>query len=1068
MPTKKYLIFLFLFFVTSRLLSQSYNFRHYQVENGLSNNAVISSLQDKKGFMWFGTKDGLNRFDGYSFRTFRSNPHDTGSLGNNFIHALHEAPDGSMWVGTEKGFYQYDANTEHFSLVPGTADIQISEIASDKWGNLWFTNGFMLFTYHRQNKALEVFTTDRYFEATSVCTTPDGEVWVGTSNGQLKKYDKNSHSFSSYDVFKKATVAELKWIEKIYSTNAGNIWIGTKHGAKWFDVKKGTFKDVFLQDGSKIDVFVRNFLQTSEHEMWMGTEAGIFIYNLQSGRSINLRKKYNDRFSLSDNAVYTFCKDREGGIWAGTYFGGINYHPHQYTPFQKWFPKTGENSLSGNVVREMQLDGKGNLWIGTEDAGLNKINTVTGQITYYIPVGTKGSLSYSNIHGLLVKDAELWIGTFEHGLDVMDIETGQVNRHYSMANQPHLKSNFIYCLYQSADNEVMMGTTIGAYLFDQQKNIFTHIPGLPVYNWYTSLKKDDQGIIWAGTFGNGVNYYNSKTGKSGNFRYNATDNNSLASDRVNYIFEDSRKYLWFATEAGLCRYNRETNDFKRITVADGLPSNFTIALLEDEAANLWISTTKGLVCYNTTTNKMAVYTIANGLLSDQFNFSSAYKDKNNRMYFGSAKGLISFQPDEFRKNNYIPPVYITSLQVLNKEIPIAQNGSPLNKSITYTQKIELPYHQSTFSIDFAALSYTAPQMSKYAYMLQGLDKNWTYLQTNRKAYFTQLVPGTYHFKVKATNSNGIWNEQETTLTIEILPPWWATWWAYSMYTFTALFLIIVGIRNYHKRIEEKNRRKIELLKIAKEKEIYEAKLEFFTNVAHEIKTPLTLIKGPLEKITKKAGDLPELKNSLIIMNRNADRLVNLTNQLLDFRQTEAKGFSLHFTRVNISEIIEETYAAFQPLADEKNLSYKLHLSPTALFASVDTEAFIKILNNLFSNALKYAYSQVSIDVHPIHSKNKYCKIEFKNDGYLIPMDMREKIFEPFFRLKETEKQKGTGIGLALARSLTLLHNGMLELKEPEGHFNVFTLTLPLQQNEDCIVLQNTDEAALTSSKKTSL
>ena len=1026
----------------------------------------MSSLQDRKGFMWFGTKDGLNRFDGYSFRTFRNNPDDTLSLGNNFIYDLYEDQQGNLWIGTEKGLYQYDATTEHFTTVTGTENFQINEIARDTKGNLWFISGFSLFKYSLATGQLTAYTIEQYFHATSVCTTRDGAVWVATSDGQLKNYNHAQNAFLSFNVFENTNAGITKWIEKVYCSTDGTLWIGTQQGAKIFNLRTNTYKDIPLHNPAKTDLFVRNFLQTSEDEIWMGTESGIFIYNTTTGKSINLRKKYNDPFSISDNAVYSFCKDKEGGIWVGTYFGGINYHPQQYTPFQKLFPKTGENSLSGNVVREVQEDAKGNLWIGTEDAGLNKWNKATGQFTHFAPVGTKGSLSYSNIHGLLVKGNELWIGTFEHGLDVMNIQTGKVTKHYSTANQPHLKSNFIYCLYQSAEGEIMMGTTIGAYVFNPQNGLFTPLPNMPLYNWYTTLKKDEEGILWAGTFGNGVNYYNTQTGQSGNFRYNAADKNSLSSDRVNAIFEDSRHNLWFATEEGLCLFNRDKKTFKRITTADGLPSNFTIALLEDEKANLWISTTKGLVCYNPATQKMAVYTIANGLLSDQFNFSSAYKDKANRMYFGSAKGLIHFDPSAFTNNNYIPPVYITGFQVLNEELPITPTGSPLTKSVTYTDKVVLPYHQSTFSIDFAALTYTAPQMTEYAYMLQGLDKGWTYLKTKRKAYFTQLAAGTYHFKVKAANSNGVWNGEETALTIVVLPPWWATWWAKSIYTLTALLLAIFGIRSYHKRIEEKNRRKIELLRIAKEKEIYEAKIEFFTNVAHEIKTPLTLIKGPLEKVTRVGSDLPELKNSLKIMNRNADRLVDLTNQLLDFRETEINGFRLQFTRVNISEIIEETYASFQPLADEKNLAYQLHMPPSPLYATVDSEAFTKILTNLFSNALKYAAQQVSIRLLPFHAGSIHFTIEVKNDGFLIPMQMREKIFEPFFRLKETEKQKGTGIGLALSRSLTLLHNGELELKKPEKDLNVFTLTLPLQQKDNLIVIEDKAEAQSFNNKNT--
>ena len=320
-----------------------------------------------------------------------------------------------------------------------------------------------------------------------------------------------------------------------------------------------------------------------------------------------------------------------------------------------------------------------------------------------------------------------------------------------------------------------------------------------------------------------------------------------------------------------------------------------------------------------------IYTKVNGLLNDQFNFSSAYKDERGRMYFGSVKGLISFNLHEFSKNSFIPPVYITGFQVFNKELIIGKKGSPLKKSITHTDKIELDYNQSTFSIDFASLSYTAPEMSEYAYIMEGLDKDWTYLKQTVKHILQNSLPATYIFKVKASNSSGVWNEQETTLTIEILPPWWASIWAYLLYSLIGIAIIYLGVNNYHKRIEEKNRRKIEQLEIAKEKEIFQAKIDFFTNVAHEIRTPLTLIKGPLEKVIRKSGSLPEIKDSLKIMERNTNRLIDLSNQLLDFRQTEIKGFSLNFVKANISELLEDTYLNFKPLAEQKNLVFTTSL-----------------------------------------------------------------------------------------------------------------------------------------------
>ena len=1043
----KVYILLFVILFAHKLKAQPFYFRHYQVENGLSNNATICSLQDNKGFLWFGTKDGLDRFDGYSFKVFRNLPNDTSSIGSNFIHCLYEDVKGNLWVGTEKGLYKYNAITESFHVLKGTANESVRDIRMDNKGQLWFILGFTLTRYNEGKKTFESYEINNHFEATSICIAADGIVWASTPIGLLKKYNAANNTFSSYSLFSHSKPAVSKWIERVYATNEGKILVGTSNqGAKIFDVQTNDYSDININSTNKTEFFVRNFIQTSATEFWIATESGIFIYNMRNGEVINLQKKYNDPFSISDNAVYCFIKDKEGSIWAGTYFGGVNYYPKKNTSFKKYFPRLDENSISGNVVREIHQDNDGHLWIGTEDAGLNKLNIATKKFIHYLPALNKESISSTNIHGMLITENELWIGTFENGLDVLNIKTGKVIRHYDgSANANSLNSNFIYCISQTNTGQIMLGTTKGAFTYDKKNNNFNVLDGIPLNNWYTCILKDEKNLVWASTYGNGINYYNTTTKISGNFKYDAGDKNSISSDRVNSIFEDSKKNLWFATEGGLCEFNRTKNNFKRYTIDDGFPSNFMLSILEDDRNNLWISSSKGLICFNEATGKKTIYTRINGILSDQFNFNSAYKDHDGNMYFGSVKGLISFHPDQFIKDSFVPPVYITGFQIFNKELMVAENGSPLTKSIINTDKIILNYKQSTFSIDFAALSYTAPEMSEYAYKMEGLDRDWVYLKTNRKVYFTDLAPGNYNFKLKASNSSGEWNTTETKLSIQINAPWWASIWAYCVYALLMFIIIFYLIRNYHSRSEEKNKRKIELLESAKEKEIFQAKSEFFTNVAHEIRTPLTLIKGPLEKVIKNTTELLVIKDSLKIMERNTDRLIDLTNQLLDFRQTEIKGFSLNCTKANISELLEDTYINFKPLAEHKNLQFTFHLPVKPLFAFVDIEAFNKILTNLFSNAIKYSQSKVMVELLDLKVTDSFFTVEIKNDGYLIPMEMKEKIFEPFFRLKETEKQKGTGIGLALTRSLVQLHKGKLDLKEPEKGLNIFYFTMPILQ-----------------------
>lgn len=1042
------------------LTAQPYYFRRYQVENGLSHNSVICALQDKRGFMWFGTKDGLNRFDGYSFKTFRKDAADSNSIGNNFIQSLFQDKEGTMYVGTDKGLYQYIDKTEEFKLLPSTKEHSVFKLTGDTNNNLWFISGFAVCKYSLDTKRLVYFDHPTYFIASALCATADGNVWVGTADGELKKYQPATRSFSSIPLFKNAAAIKYKYIETILQTSNGELLAGTNNaGIKLIDPVKETYTDLPLPLKSETNFYVKRILQVSPNEFWLGTASGIYIYNIKTGKGTQLEKNHNNPFSLSDNAVETMCSDKEGGIWVGTYFGGLNYFPKQVTAFTKYFPAKGEPSLTGNVVREIKQDKQGNIWIGTEDAGLNKYNPATGSFTHYPATGKPGSISFFNLHGLEIAGNELWIGTFEHGLDVMDIRTGKVIKHFQTGPGSVLASNFIYCIYALDEETMLIGSTLGIYSYNRKTNQLKRTEGFPEWDWYTGILKDDKGIIWATTFGRGVHYYNPATGKGETFVHNELDANSLSSNRVNAVFKDSRNNLWFTTEEGLCKWNAATNNFTRYGTANGFPSNFMFSILESTAGELWISTTKGLVRFHPSTGKADVFTTSNGLISDQFNYSSAFKDQEGRMYFGSTKGLISFQPNFFRQSAFAPPLYITNFEIANQETGIGKKGSPLKESITYTDTITLTHNQSTFSIDFAALIYTATETIRYAYQMAELSNNWINLKKNRRVDFAELPPGTYHFRIKAINSYGIESPTERKLIIRILPPWWLSRSAYAVYSILLIALIFLVIRYYHQRMEEKNKRKFDLLEVAKEremlemrlaknKELIDAKIDFFTNVAHEIKTPLTLIKVPLTRITRKAEALPELERSLKIMNRNTNRLIELTNQLLDFRQTEIDKFHLTFTNINITQLLADACNDFSDLAEENGRSFKTVIPAEELHASIDVDAFNKIIYNLIGNAIKFADKQVSVELLPFTKNDVSFTIKFKNDGHLIPAELKDKIFEPFYRIKETEAQTGSGIGLALALSLTQLHNGKLVLEPQTAAINCFSLTLPLNNQNN--------------------
>lgn len=940
---------------------QSYDFRHYQVENGLSHNTVYSSIQDKNGFLWFGTKDGLNRFDGYRFKKIGISTKNEFTLDPDLIFDLYQDVKGRLWAGTHKGLYGYDALQE--KLVPYFPSLdKVGNITMSGSALLWFTSGGRLCRYDEAARKVTVFPLIHTGSVSAVCTTPDG-LWIGTTNGFVKRLDTDGRILNSIDVFSRSARVASHHIHVLYPAGSNGLFIGTSsQGIKLLQTKKGTYQDLLAHNEDKTSVYVRDVLAVTDREFWFATESGIFILDLPTLKFTNLKKRFLDPYTLLDNAVYALCKDRENGIWAGTFFGGVNYFPAQDIAFAKYFPNYTKNSISGSVVREICPDAYGNLWIGTEDAGLNKLNISSGSIQHFKPTGAAGGIAYTNIHGLLAVNNELWIGTFEHGLDVMNIETGKVIRHYAAGpSQYQLKSNFIVSLHQAKNGVIYIGTSEGLYQHLPQHNGFTRISAIAEGTFVSSIIEDKTGMLWITTHHSGVYFLDPRSGKSGNLRNSDHDQNSLPSNTINAAFEDKSGAIWFSTEGGgLTRLSPNRKQFTRITTANGLPSNFVFKVLADAKGQLWATTSKGLVKLDPATGHTKLYTKESGLLNDQFNYGSGYMDTSGRLYFGSTKGMISFLPKEVPARSFQPSLYITGFQVHNKELEPGKDSSFLKQSIIHTSKITLPHDQSSFNVSYSALSFTAPEMTEYSYKMQGLDRIWTELKKNRSIYFTNLAPGKYTLQVKAI-VNGTAPATQKELAIEILPPWWATRRAYALYALFAAAAAYLLIRTYHSYMEN-----------VKEKEIYEAKIDFFTNIAHEIRTPLTLIKGPVENLMEQAADMPQIIDDVTMMERNTARLVALVTQILDFRQTEAKSFSLNFSKVNVSDLIREEFESFAGLAKKRQLQYQLFMPEGVVTAIADEEALRKILSNLFSNAVKYAGKEVWVTLQPKREDGWLC------------------------------------------------------------------------------------------------
>lgn len=1036
-------IFWILLLICLQSNGQEFYFKHYKVENGLSNNTVLASIQDNDGFLWFGTKDGLNRFDGYRFKTFRSGYNPKNSLGINYIQSLHEF-DNYIWVGTDKGLYYYDKKLDKFTCLNDAITNRINDIEHDHRHNLWFISNGMLVKYHTKTQKTTLFDGRNSFYATSISCDSKGVIWASSSEG-IHKYSDATQSFDKIEItFPTPTVA----LSVIYALDTNTILLGTRdHGVfKYTISNKRT--EAFMTGVDK-PIFVRQFCKNKQNQLWIASESGVYIYNFKNKTYRNLRKSSSDPYAISDNAAYSITIDQEDGIWIGTYFGGINYHQKQYDQFKKFFPQKGENAIVGSAVREIHKDNQGNLWIGTEDAGLNKFNIKTKKFINFQPNGLKNGLSFYNIHAVLPRNNTVWVGTFEHGLDILDATTGRVIRHYDHLNS-NLKSDFIFTFHETADKKLYVVTSLGIYLYNDLTDTFTIADEFSQTTHYTCLFKDKSGNFWAGSYRDGLFCFNPKTRKKKVYKHDFADPSSISNDFITSLFQDKQNNLWIATENGLNVFDYKKESFKTFTTKNGLPSNVIYSVLQDDDQNLIITTSKGLAIFNYKTKSIRTFTTASGLLSDQFNYNSAFKDSNGDMYFGNLNGMICFNPKNLKTKKFNPPIFITGLQINNQEVIVNGTNSPLETSISYVKKITLKNYQSNFSIDFAALSYTAPELTEYWYKLEGIDTDWISLKKNNKVFFTELPAGNYTFRIKSLQVNGIWSK-EATIDITILPPIWASSFAILLY-FLALVTILYWIfKKYHQANTRENNQKISLLNSQKEKEIYHAKIEFFTNVAHEIRTPLTLIKSPLESLLKKNYESPEVLNNLAIMDKNANRLLNLVNELLDFRKAEMDYLKLTFVETNVSAIVKELRDEFSPMVVEKNLKLELELGEKDIYAFVDEEAFRKILSNLINNAIKYANKRAIIT---LYRDEKNLEFSVKNDGVLIQKGLQTKIFEPFFRATGSQNQTGTGIGLSLAHALTELHNGRLTLHFHDETMNTFVLQLPLRQVNEFNLYKN--------------
>lgn len=912
---------------------------------------------------------------------------------------------------------------------------RVRHISGDGTDKVWLAgDGAHLCRFDRKEGKLEDFSIRDWAVSNGIDpnslsirdVVPDGKyVYLATVGASLLRYSLSDRSITSFDSL--SAGGRIYEVTSILPYLQDYLLVGTaSRGVLLFDKRTGTFSNFYSASGS---LYVRRLLKASDGRIWIGTESGVFVLDPRDHSVETWHHIYGDPYSLSDNAVHSLAEDRDGGVWVGTYFGGVNYFS-KFGWFDKYYPIPGENSVSGRCISEFCEDGRGGLWIATEDAGLNLLDLSSGKFS-------KGYIPATNVHALMCDGDRLWAGTFSDGLYTLDIKTGSRRHYLSTGLNDSLLCNDIYAIFKDSYGTVWVGTYSGLNRFDSERGVFETINHKSITSQVNDIKEDWRGMLWFATIGDGVWSYDRDSDKWKGYGNSQKDGSVAKSSCLTL---DSSGRVWVGTDGdGVFAYDKEQDCFvKMLDSRNGLLNDVIYSMVTDRSGALWGSTDRGLFRIEPETNSVTCYTKENGLLSDQFNFKSGFMTSDGTMYFGGISGFISFSPETLPKSFSNGSVLLNSLIVNNCEVRVGDAELPLlDKSIMDTEELAIPPSISTFTLEVTEINYSPSMNRTYWYKLDDWDKMWLPLNLPDRITYSNLPYGDYILHIRETTDDGAIDL--ITLKIKMCPPFWLSNWAFFIYAFLLVLCSVFAVWMFRRRMLHAEERRVAKINEEKEKEIYEAKLSFFSNITHEIRTPLTLIKLPLNDIIEKTGSsAPEYKNLLTIRD-NTDRLLNLVNQLLDFRKVNAQTHAPVFVRSDLSRIAVSVISRFAPAAKIKNIEIK-RIIPEHFNVDVDVEMFVKMASNLLNNALKHGKSIIEIEIKSVDDDFLFF---VANDGDKIPAEMSEKIFAPFFKLDENSD--GFGVGLSLVKYLAELHNGTVRFYENPDGLTCFEIRLPKVQ-----------------------
>jgi signal transduction histidine kinase/ligand-binding sensor domain-containing protein/AraC-like DNA-binding protein len=1073
-----------------RAQSEEFRFKRISTSNTLSFSSIADILQDSRGFLWFATAHGLHRWDGYKIKSFYHDPEDTNSLSFSSIVSIYEDTDSILWVGTyRRGLNKLNRNLENFtqydvehSNPDANNQYIIWEMCEDQYNNLWIGTSYGLLKFNRTTGRFKTFLLDStsfYKEVSerainnirAICNMDDNTLLLGTTDG-LVQFDLKNEIFieSPFNELGLNKYQDLYSddIRDIYRERLGVYWIATMGGGLYrYEPQKNlvqSYLAILNKTGNTNSGGVNSISGNGAGNLWIGTIYGLHRYDESRNKFDAYLHNSRDATSISSSAINKVYIDKADNLWVGTSDRGVSLLPNRRKPYKLYdWDSEDSNSLGHGLVKSICEDKNGHIWIGTWGGGVSHYNPEKRIFTRYTSTSPRKRRIRSNYINVIYQDGDedIWIGSA--GIEIWDLKKGFVR------SIDELNTRRIRTICESTNGNLWIGFKYSGFAqYNKSEDSFSyffHKTGDSLSlsdDRIVCIYEDSSGRLWIGTLDglNRLDYPRSEQPEFRRYYHDPANPNSVSDNTINAIYEDSKGRMWIGTQRGLDLFDINTNRFIAVNIIEGSTNNIIQKIIEDDHGNLWIRWGENLVRYNPDTGDTRVYDERDEFIPEgqHGRFDQVlYRGKSGTMYYGGVNRFVTFDPDRLEDNPNPPPIVITNFLFHNKPVDIAKD-SPLKGSIIETKLIELPYDGNILSFEFAALDFTNPSKNQYAYKMTGVDDEWVYTDaTRRYANYTNLDPGEYIFTVKASNSDGIWNEKGTSIRIIINPPWWKTWWAYSFYVLFFLGLIY-SLRRYEmNRVRLRNQVKIEEAKRKEREQVDQMKSTFFTNISHEFRTPLTLILGPLTKLAASESD-ENKKHNLRIMQRNAGRLLRLINQLLDFSKLESGKMNLQASEGDIVSFVKGLLMSFQSLAEQKHINYHFASDQRLIELYFDRDKAEKIFTNLISNAFKFTptHGEITVSI----AKNEHdVRIGVKDTGQGISAEKLPHILDRFYQADDslTRNQGGTGIGLALTKELVELHHGTIEVTSKPNHGSEFLITLPTGRShltEDQIVAED--------------